>query len=239
MQSPLDATRGSILQSTNSSPVARSWITRNIWIAVFIDHFCHGPRGFIFRVARWREKGRSLTASACGISYLALFVSPPIFFSCYQDRDRPPVALRQQLCSRDCERDAGRARALIGSRAICRESSSRSRENARRCRAASTTMEKKRNRPGQRTTVASASGSFRLLSRSSRGCSRNTSLGGRARCIRSKPGDIRVSILKYRTHRTLIIGIQISPPSVSRCSLTYRHFRLNATLQLITRNIDY
>lgn len=50
---------------------------------------------------------------------------------------------------------------------------------------ASTTMEKKRNRPGQRTTVASASGSFRLLSRSRRGCSRNASLGGRARCIRS------------------------------------------------------
>lgn len=118
------------------------------------------------------------------VSRAFCFASYFFLFAIRTARDHLSL-LRQQLCSRDC---AGRARALIGSRAICRESSSRARvPKNRRRRAASTTMEKKRNRPGQRTTVASASGSFRLLSRSSRGCSRNTSLAGRARCIRSKP----------------------------------------------------
>jgi len=117
-------------------------------------------------------------------TYLALFVLPLIFF-CYQTTCRFTLAI---MFAR-LQTGARQARALIGSRTICRESSSRMRvpKNARCRRTASTTMEKKRNRPGQRTTVASASGSFRLLSRSSRGCSRNTSLGGRAQCICSKP----------------------------------------------------
>lgn len=134
---------------------------------------------------------------------------------------------------------ARQGRALIGSRTICRESSSRMRvpKNARCRRTASTTMEKKRNRPGQRTTVASASGSFRLLSRSSRGCSRNTSLGGRAQCIRSKPAIFTfqywstVHIVPWSEYRYL--------PSISQYLLTYRLFRLNTILKLITWNVDY
>jgi len=123
----------------------------------------------------------------------ALFVLPLILFFFYQARETT-CRFTPAITFARLRTGAGQAWGLIGSRAICRESSSRMRvpRNARCRRATSTTMEKKRNRPGQRTTVASASGSFRLLSRSSRGCSRNASLGGRARYIRSKPAMLTI-----------------------------------------------
>lgn len=162
---------------------------------------------------------------------------------CFASYFFPPYQARETTCRftpaimfARLRTSAGQARALIGSRAICRESSSRTRapRNTRYRRAASTAMEKKRNRPGQRTTVASASGSFRLLSCSSRGCSRNASLRGRARRVRSRP-----AILTIQYWSTVYTVLWLSEygylPAISQCSLTCQFFRLNAILGLIMK----
>lgn len=74
--------------------LVRSWISGNIWIVAAIDHFCHGPREFIFRErGEMGEEGRSLTLEVRGIyisrSFLfcLLFISPFFLFFLSTPRD--------------------------------------------------------------------------------------------------------------------------------------------------------
>jgi len=124
MQSPSNTTRGSILQYTNSSPIARPWITRNIWIRRVHRSLLSRAARVYFQSERWREKGRSLTASECAGRISRFLLCLLLLFFFYQTRETTcrftPAIMFARLRT-----GTRQAQTLIRSRAICRESSSR------------------------------------------------------------------------------------------------------------------